>query len=479
MTTTRWLSAAGLRDLVGADRLRSPAYRDLAERIRFLVVDGRLAVGTRLPSERELARTLALSRSTVTAAYAHLGTAGYLRSRQGAGNFVVVPPGRALGGLPGVGLADAGTLNLTFGAPAAPAGVAEAYAGAVEQLPGLLRSHGYSADGLPVLRERIAAWYGARGLPTDPAQVVVTSGALAALNVVAAALLGPGDRVLVEAPSYGNALEALRRRGARLLPYPLGPDGWDPAGFDATVRQTAPRAAYLIPEFHNPTGHWMAEEVRPELAGSLRRNRTVAVVDETLVEVRLDGQPPRLPLAAHLPDAVTLGSASKAFWGGLRVGWLRAPRDLVRTLVENRATLDLGTAPLEQLAVAGLLEDPGPVLADQRRRLREQRDRLVQQLAEHLPGWRCRVPAGGLSLWLELPTESSSRLAAAAERQGLLLTAGPRSYPGAGGERRVRLPFAAAPEVLDDAVQRLVRAWSAVEDAGTSAPSLPPLELSA
>jgi len=480
MTTTRWLSAAGLHELLGSDRLRSPAYQDLAERIRYLVVDGRLPVGTRLPSERELATALRLSRSTVTAAYARLGTAGYLRARQGAGNFVVVPPGRALGGLPGVGLTpEAGTLNLTFGAPAAPAGVAEAYAGAVEQLPGLLRSHGYSADGLPVLRERIAAWYTARGLPTAPAQVVVTSGALAALNVVAAALLGPGDRVLVEAPSYVNALEALRRRGARLLPYPLGPDGWDAPGFDATVRQTAPRAAYLVPEFQNPTGSWLAEELRPELAASLRRNRTVAVVDETLVETRLDGQPPRLPFAACLPDAVTLGSASKAFWGGLRVGWVRAPRELVRTLVENRATLDLGTAPLEQLVLAGLLEDPEPVLADQRRRLREQRDRLVRQLAERLPEWRCRVPGGGLSLWVELPSETSSRLAAAAEQQGLLLSAGPRSYPGVGGERRVRLPYAAAPEVLDDAVQRLARAWAAVQDERGSAATPPPLELSA
>ena len=479
MPTTPWLPATGLRDLLGPDGFRSPAYRDLAERIRFLVVDGRLPVGTRLPSERELARVLAVSRSTVTAAYAHLGTAGYLRARQGAGAFVQVPPGQALGGLPGVGLADAGALNLAFAAPAAPAGVAEAYAHAVDQLPALLRSHGYSADGLPVLRQRIADWYTTRGLPTAPAQVVVTGGALAALNLVAATLLGPGDRVLVETPTYANALEALRRRGLRPMAYPLGPEGWDAAGFDATVRQTAPRAAYLIPEFQNPTGGWLAPEQRPELAASLRRNRTVAVVDETLVEVRLDGQPPRLPLASFLPDAVTLGSASKAFWGGLRVGWVRAPRELVRTLVEHRATLDLGTAPLEQLALAALLEDPDPVLADQRRRLREQRDRLVDQLAEHLPSWRCQVPGGGLSLWVELPGESSSRLAAAAERQGLLLSAGPRFFPGGGGERRLRLPFAAAPEVLDDAVQRLVRAWALVEDGTVDSAAPPPLELSA
>ncbi len=479
MPNAPWLSAVVLRDLLGTSRLSSPAYRDLAERVRFLVVDGRLAVGTRLPSERELARTLALSRSTVTAAYAHLGAAGYLRARQGAGNFVEVPPGESLQGLPGVGLAGPGTLNLAFAAPAAPAGVAEAYASAVADLPSLLRSHGYSADGLPVLRERIAAWYTGRGLPTAPSQVVVTSGALAALNVVAAALLGAGDRVLVEAPTYANALETLRRRGVRPMAYPLAPEGWDPAGFDTTLRQTAPRAAYLIPEFQNPTGSWLSDERRPELAASLRRSRTVAIIDETLVETRLDGQPPRVPLAAFLPDAVTLGSASKAFWGGLRVGWVRAPRELVRTLVENRATLDLGTAPVEQLAVAALLENPVPALTDQRRRLRQQRDQLLQQLAQHLPTWRYQTPSGGLSLWAELPTESSSRLAAAAERQGLLLSAGPRFYPGAGGERRIRLPYAAAPEVLSDAVQRLARAWASLEDGSGDAAPLPPLELSA
>ena len=479
MAPVRWSSAEDLQTLLGTAGFRSPAYRDLAERVRYLVVDGRLPVGVRLPSERELARVLQLSRSTVTAAYARLASLGYLQARQGAGNFVRVPPAQQLTGLPGVDEPGSDVINMAFASTPAPAGIAAAYARALDQLPGLLRGNGYSPEGLPVLRERIADWYGARGLPTDPEQVVVTSGALSALNVVAAALLGPGDRVLVEAPTYANALEALRRRGARPMGYPLPPQGWDPAGFDATLRQTAPRLAYLIPEFHNPTGAWLPTAARPEIAAALRRSQTVAVVDETLVEVALEGQAPRPPLAAQLPDAVSIGSASKAFWGGLRIGWVRAPRDLVRTLVQVRASSDLGTAPLEQLVVADLLADPTAVLADQRTRLRTQRDLLVARLAAVLPDWQVEVPGGGLFLWAGLPTESSSRLAAAAERQGLLLGAGPRFYPGAGGERRMRLPYAAPAEVLEEAVRRLVRAWADVENGRPGATSLLPLELTA
>ena len=177
MVAVRWVSAEDLQALLGTAAFRSPAYRDLAERVRFLVVDGRLPVGVRLPSERELARVLVLSRSTVTAAYAHLGRLGYLQARQGAGNFVRVPAGRPLAGLPGVDEPGSDLINMAFASTPAPAGVAAAYARAVDQLPGLLRGHGYSPEGLPVLREQIARWYSARGLATDADQVVVTSGA--------------------------------------------------------------------------------------------------------------------------------------------------------------------------------------------------------------------------------------------------------------------------------------------------------------
>lgn len=472
---TRSLSATDLQALLGTPPLRFPAYRDLAERIRYLVVDGRLTIDVRLPSERELARVLRLSRSTVTAAYTHLVGLGFLRSRQGAGNFVQMPEGPGSNRLAGVGRSSAGQLNMAFASPSAPAGISAAYADALEQLPTAFRGHGYSPEGLFQLREQLAAWYSARGLPTDPEQIVVTSGAQSALNIVAATLLGPGDRVVTEAPSYANALDALRRRGSRLMAYPLPAEGWDPAGFYTTLRQTSPRIAYLIPEFHNPTGAWLAERARTEMAAALRRTQTTAVVDETLVEMRLDGQQPRRPLSASLPDGITIGSASKAFWGGLRVGWIRAPRGLVRALVETRVSLDLGTPPLEQLVVTALLAEPGSMLEDQRTCIRGQRDHLVQLLQRELPDWKVDNPGGGLTLWVGLPAETSSRLAAAAERRNLLVSAGPRFFPSGGGERHMRLPYTAPADVLDEVVRRLALAWNDIFTDHPSSRSRDPL----
>ncbi|SER07818.1 MocR-like transcription factor YczR [Microlunatus flavus] len=464
---TRWLSGQDLHGLLGTLPLQFPAYQDLADRIRYLVVDGRLVHDVRLPSERELASTLGISRATVAGAYARLADLGFLVPRRGAGNFVRAGPTTRGNGLVGPYPDFTDLVNLAFASPPAPAGLDEVYRSALDELPAVLGGHGYGPQGLVSLREQVAAWYGERGLPTAPDQIVVTNGAQSALNVVAGTLLRTGDRVLVEAPSYPNALDALRRSGARLVAYPLPEDGWQVSGYATTVRQTAPRLAHLIPEFHNPTGHWLDEEARPELAAALRRTRTTAVVDETLVELRLDGQHPRRPLAAWLPDALTLGSASKAFWGGLRIGWIRAPRVLIRSLVQTRALLDLGSPALEQLVVARLLAGSGVDVEEQRSRARMQRDHLVGLLTRRLPDWRVPTPGGGFTLWVGLPGETSSRLAAAAERHDLLLSAGPRFFPDGGGERHLRLPFTAPRQHLEEAVERLARAWA---DVGVSSP---------
>ncbi len=157
---------------------------------------------------------------------------------------------------------------------------------------------------------------------------------------------------------------------------------------------------------------------------------------------------------------MTIGSASKAYWGGLRIGWIRAPRELVRPLVEQRAILDVASPVFEQLVLADILTDPEPLLAEQRLRLLGQRDRLIADLAERLPDWRVPTPPGGLVLWAELPTESSTRLAMAAERHGVLITPGPRFFLGGGGERHLRLPYTQPADVAVRAVDRLVAAWT-------------------
>lgn len=463
----RTVSAARVRALLGSSLDRSPAYLALADGLRLLISDGRVSPGTRLPSERELTGELGLSRTTVTRAYAELRERGYLASRQGSGSVARLPV--AHGGdrdqLLRPGDAPPGTIDLTCAASPAPPGVAAAYEAAVAGLPAYLAGTGYFPSGVPVLKEALAARYTARGLPTGPDQIVVTSGALAALAVVARAATRVGDRVLVENPTYPNALATLARSGGRLAGAPVDPGGWDLSAVTGTLRQVDPALVYLVPDFHNPTGLLMPDAQRTELAAALRRSRAMVVVDETLAEMALDDDAAApLPLGAHLPDAVSVGSASKAFWGGLRIGWLRAPRDRVGDLVASRLSLDLGAPLLEQLVLTHLLAEREQVLSHHRAQLVGARDALATALGRRLPQWRFQPPAGGLALWCELPAPRSTALTVAAERHGVLLAAGPAFAAEGGLERFVRVPFTHSPDRMADAVDRLAGAWAEVLD---------------
>lgn len=455
------VSAPRLQALLGSSLDRSPAYLALADGLRLLVSDGRLPAGTRLPSERELTTRLGVSRTTVTRAYAVLRDRGYLSSRQGSGSVLRLPgaPGGHRDPLLDPRERSADSIDLTCAASPAPPGVAAAYEAAVAGLPAFLTGAGYFPSGVPALKEAIAARYTERGVPTAADQVVVTTGALAAVAVAVRALLHPGERVLVERPTYPNALATLRRSGARVASLAVDPTGWDSETLRRGVRAASARLAYLIPDFQNPTGALMGDEQRAELAGELRRTSTVPLVDETLAEMALDVDDLPLPMAAHAPGAVSLGSASKAFWGGLRIGWLRAPQELVGALVSSRLSLDLGAPLLEQLALVELLERREEVLTHRREQLLASRQALATAVAERLPDWRFEVPPGGLALWCELPLPLSSALSAAAEQHGLLLAPAPGFAAEGGLERFLRLPYTHSPEDLRTAVDRLAEAW--------------------
>jgi DNA-binding transcriptional MocR family regulator len=456
---SRTVSARSIVAMLGPAEAGVPAYQSLAERLRRLVADGRILRGTRLPSERELTAALGVSRTTVTRAYEVLREAGYLVSRRGSGSVASVPGGRpATGGPLRTGDERDGWLDLTCAAPAALPGTAEAYEAAARELPRHLTSTGYDPYGLPELRAAIADRFTARGLPTSPEQVMVTSGSLAALGIVTRAYLGPGDRVLMESPTYPNAIAALRRSGVRPVGLPLEADGWDVEALEIALRQSAPRAAYLVPDFQNPTGRQMPERTREQVGAALRRARTLPVVDETVAEIALDAEPLR-PLAAQDPRAVTVGGANKLFWGGLRLGWLRAPLDQLEPLLEARLTLDLGTPLLEQLVLLRLLAELDTALPARLAALRASREALVGALRERLPDWRFALPPGGLCLWCELPAPRSSALVAAAAQEGVLLAPGGQFGVDGGLESFVRVPYTLPPDQLVEAVSLLAVAW--------------------
>lgn len=466
-STSTTLSAARLAALVeGFDR--SPAYVGLADALRELIGDGRIGYATRLPSERDLTEALGVSRTTVTRAYAVLRDSSYAEARQGAGTFTRLPGGRTRALDRALWPSDVGkgVIDLVCAAATAPPGIAALYAEAAADLPAHLGGHGYFPAGMPDLQAAIAATYDARGLPTDPDQVIVTPGALAATAVIGAALAGPRDTVLMESPTYPNAVQALRTGGGRLATIALDPFGWDLDAIESALVRHRPRLVHVMPDFHNPTGLQMSEADRATYARMLARHDAVAVVDEAHHLLRLDGDPTALalrPFASHSTDAICVGSASKSVWGGLRLGWIRAPHALVDRLTRARVGLDLGAPVLEQLVLARLLTGEMDALLDiQRRRLVEQRDAMAGALRHHLPDWTFRHPEGGMALWCHLPAAGATALSTEAERHGVLLAPGPSFAPEGGLDRYVRLPYAIAAAELVEAVERIAAAWTVV-----------------
>ena len=454
--------AAMLPDPAGA----RPAYRHLAQAVGALILDGRIALHVRLPAERELADALGVSRATVTAVYDLLRESGYAHSRRGSGTWTALPHGRTTSGVArALGPTDA-AIDLARAAPGLPAQMLlDALAQIAPQLAEHAHTPGYHPYGLPELRAAVAERFTERGLATVPGQILVTGGAQHALNLVLGLLSGPGDRVMVESPSYPNALEALRRARLRTASVPVADTGWDVGIMESTLRQAVPQLAYLIPDFHNPTGCLMGEEERVRVLDAARRSGTWLVVDETLAELALDVPAPA-PFASHAGgggggQVITIGSMSKTHWAGLRIGWLRAPAQLVTELAGQRVATDMGGSVLDQLLAVHLLGRAGELLTSRLDALRERRAALVAALGEHLPHWSWRMPSGGLSLWVDLGEPIALPLAEAALGYGVRIEGGATFATDPGVfEQRLRIPFTTPPATLRESVHRLATAVS-------------------
>jgi DNA-binding transcriptional MocR family regulator len=440
-------------------RHRSPDYAALAGAVRGLLADGRLPLGVRLPAERELAESLGISRTTVTAGYRSLRETGHLTSRRGAGSWTTLPNGHRVASS---GLwtpdDDLDMIDMGVAASAAPVELVHAARAAADDLPRYLGSAGYHPTGLRDLREAIADGYTHRGVPTSAEQVLITSGTQQALDLVLRLSVPPGAHVLLESPTYPNALAALSARRARISTHGIdAATGWDGEMLLGALRQTRPRLTYVIPEFHNPTGHLMPTDLRERLVAAAHATGTELVVDESFVDLPLDGTPMPPPVAIfdRHSRVVSIGGMSKAYWGGLRIGWVRASAPLVQRLAALRVGVDMSSPVLEQLVAVHLLEQAPAIVASRRAQLLFRRDALVEALGELLPEWRFVVPTGGVTLWAELDGPISSALSRAAEDVGVRLAPGPRFGLDGTLERFMRLPFTLAADDLTEAVRRI------------------------
>jgi DNA-binding transcriptional MocR family regulator len=481
------IGATALADLLGHWSTRgglagdSALYRLLALRIARLADTGELSAGLRLPPERELAAALSVSRNTVAAAYQLLRDEGMAESRQGAGTRIVphrtTPAAvhRANGFFSGLLEASVVEADLSIAAVAGAPQVADALIQPASVMdPYMLRetitSNGYFPYGLPWLRTAIAGHLTRLGLPSTADEVMVTTGGQQALDLLVRGEVLPGQPVAVEDPTFPGVLDALHRSGASVIGIPAD-DGVDPDRLDHILRTHRPALVYLIPTHDNPTGLVMPADVRHRVTRlAAAYPDTLFVDDMTLAELTLDtalafgeGPPPPPLAAAGLANLVTVGSLSKVYWGGLRVGWIRGDTGLISRLAAAKATADLGSPAFQQAIVAALLEDQhDAILAWRLDWLRERYSALASALTTYLPEWTWPVPRGGLTIWARLPghEQDSGAFAQAALRHGVAIVPG-RLLSATGGRIRsgdyLRLAFTQPPEVLTSAVTALAQ----------------------
>jgi len=431
-----------------------------------LIVSGTLASGTRLPSERSLSISLGISRNTVSKAFDALRSEGRLASRRGDGTYVSVSrrstplrgddrlrsfmSGRDLGqidlrsaALPGLPLV-ADHFNLLDGS----------------RTRELVAMHGYLPRGLPELRDAVAAYYSALGLATGPEHILITSGAQQALRLVASALAAPGSTVIVEEPSFRGAIESLRSLGVRLVGVTSGPDGIDVDDFAKVARTEKPALVVLQSTVHNPTGSVLDSFRRSRVASIATRFGIPVIDDATLADTIIDGERRPLPLAVGSEQVITVGSMSKSFWGGMRVGWLRAHPDFVAELAAVKGGEDLGTSVIAQLLASQLLPRIEFARDERLRTLSEGRRLALEAVAELAPDWQPQVPTGGGSLWVRLPEAGATTFAQRAERAGVRILPGSTFSIVDRLDDYFRISYASAPEITRRGIELLAEVWN-------------------
>jgi len=452
-----------------------PLYKQLADAIRKLIDVGDLRPGTRLPSERALSSTLAVARSTVVAALDHLKQTGYLDSAPGSGTWVralrgfnpaggVLTPADTVGRNPLYTRLDAppsdDLVDFTVAVVDATPSVTAAIDRASRELAASLDGSGYFPSGWPPLQEAVAAWFTRRGLPTEPSEILITNGGQQAIMLVAAAYVQPGDPVVMETPSFPGALDAFRMLGASVRAVPVRPTGLEADDVVEAIDARRAVIAYLIPTYQNPTGRVMSHLERKRLARYLDSRSTVLVEDEAMVALTLEGDAPPPPIAAYHDGGLVIGSASKPFWGGLRVGWIRGRSDLIRRLRHYKMVFDLSSPILPQAAACLMFEEMEEILAYRRQQLLEARATLEEGLSGLLPEWTWERSSGGLTLWVQIPEGSATELAQLAMRHGVAVIPGPFFDPQALHDTSLRLPYVLPPDEIERGIARLAEAWN-------------------
>ncbi|MEL7208139.1 MAG: PLP-dependent aminotransferase family protein [Actinomycetota bacterium] len=458
---------------------RGPLYRQLAAAIVGLIDQGALRDGVVLPPERQLAETLAVSRSTVVAAFNLLRDQGHVERRQGSGSRVVANqvPGPDRGPLRSAPLFDRGreTRALLQAVPECLVDVQAELRTLADEGPPTPELA--EAEGWWPLRNAIAERYTARGLPTDAAQILVANGTQQACSIILAEVCRPGDVVLCESLTWPGLTDSAERLGARCHGIPMDDGGIVIAELTAAIERLRPVAVVVNPHHHNPTGARATPSRRRELADVAADYGVLLVEDRVFADLAYDGVVPD-PLPTHRPDApiAVVDSLSKTVWSGLRIGWIRASPDLIGRLRFVKAIDDLGSSVPSQLLANQLFPRLDDLIEQRCAQLAGSAAAAHRLATELLPDWTVPAALGGASLWAALPEPVVRPFVHHAARCGVLLVSDELFSVNKQAGRHVRLPFTAPAPAFADAMERLAEAWHTFDPrtpslAATAAPT--------
>ncbi len=467
---------------------RRPLYLQLRDQLRQRLLSGAIAPGARLPSARELAALLHVSRNTVEEAYRMLEGEGLARIVSGQGTFALErrAPMERERDLPfdwearvtpeirdyalfrehegRVDLGNRQVISFSSLAPDYHAFENDAFRRALNAVMvdegSVLLAYGYTR-GYEPFREYVHAYLTGKGLRMDGQEVLICNGFRQGAGLVVQALVAPGERVAVEAPTYNGFLGLLRARGARAVPIDCDEEGMLPGALLAAMEQGEIRLVYLIPTYHNPTGRNMSLRRRQEIL-ALCRARDVPILEDGFnEELRFRGEcHPAIKALSGSSNVVYAGSFSKVLFPGIRVGWVVAPRPLARYLVHEKYNQDIHTPPLLQAALLKFCKEGSLDRHIKRTRglYRERLDALYDALDRYFAGRARWVKVeGGFSAWVEFPERLDLRAAMeGAKERGVLYAPGDAFYPDGRGRNCIRLGFSRlTPERIQEGMRIL------------------------
>lgn len=481
--------------LINIDRnSTTPIYLQITGQIREMILSGALPEGYRLPPERKLADTLSVNRSTVLNAYRELKADGFIGSHIGQGTVVL--PVRKNTEENGINIHEPVQWRQLFSQSTTrtrepllrdlmelasredvisfAAGIADPGLYPMKEIQDIhnkLTTGSSKAaylhcpiEGYYSFREEICRLLRSRGIFSSPEEVIVLTGSQQGLDLTAKALLDPGDVVVVEEPSFFCALQIFRATGARIISVPTDENGMRTDILEAILGRYKPKMIYCLPTFQNPSGAVMDLERRRQLLDLAYKYQVPILEDDPYGELRYEGSSiPSLKAMDSQGYVMYLSTFSKILFPGLRVGWLSAPKPVIRQITFLKQMADLHTSSLsqcvfEEFLKRGLLQQHLETL---RKEYSRRRNAMIQAMERYTSeGFHWNKPQGGFYIWCRVPGElSKSRLLIKALEKKVAFVTGDAFFTDEQLENYIRLNFTFhTPELINEGIKRLMEA---------------------